>query len=93
MTLGMTVADLERRMGASELDEWVKFYGMEPFGPQRDNIHAGLVAATIANAYRKKGSRAITFEDFMLVDPAVHKKKKTKETIAWMKAVGKKRGN
>ena len=80
-------------MGASELDEWVEFWRMEPWGSHRDNIHAGLIAATVANAYRKKNARPVTFQDFMLLETVQHKKKKTKETIAWMKAVGKKRGN
>lgn len=82
-------------MGASELAEWVKFWKMEPWGAYRDNIHAGFIAATIANVNRKPNTKPITHEVFMLTDRSDYSKRKTKETLSWMKAVGKKvkRGN
>lgn len=86
----MTVGELELRMPASELAEWAEFYRSEPFGVQRDNIHAGLIAATIANVHRKKNAKPLTFEQFMLVDPTEHRRRKSKETLATMKALAKK---
>jgi chemotaxis receptor (MCP) glutamine deamidase CheD len=86
----MTVGELELRMSASELAEWVSFYQMEPFGVQRDNIHAGLIASTIANVHRKKNAKPLSFEHFMLVDATESRKRKSKETLAAMKALAKK---
>ena len=74
-------------MGASELQEWMTYWRMEPWGSYRDNIHAGLIASTIANVYRSKNRRPVSFEEFMLSDRDLYKKKKTKETLAWMKSV------
>lgn len=87
----MTVAELEQRMGASELAEWKAFWSTEPWGPYRDNIHSGLIAATLANIYRKKNTQALTFEDFMLTDPEEYKRRKTLETYKWMKSVAKRK--
>ena len=78
-------------MGSSELYEWMQFWQMEPWGPYRDNIHAGLIAATVANVYRKKNTQALTHEDFMLVDPAEHKRRQTQKTLNWMKAVARRK--
>lgn len=41
------------------------FFGVEPFGEVRGDIQAGIVAATFANANRKKGSKALNPADFM----------------------------
>jgi len=89
----MTVSELEQRMGASELSEWMLFWSTDPWGSYRDNIHAGLIAATLANIHRKKSAPAVSFTDFMLTDSDSHRKKKTNETIAWMRAVAKRRDN
>ena len=78
-------------MGSSELSEWMKFWSVEPWGPYRDNIHAGLIAATIANVYRKKNTPALTYEDFMLLDKEDHKKRETLKTLNWMKSVARRK--
>lgn len=41
------------------------FYNMEPFGPERDAIHTGIIASTIANVNPRKGANALSAEDFM----------------------------
>jgi len=38
---------------------------VDPFGEYRDDLRAGIVASTIANANRPKGKRAYKPEDFM----------------------------
>ena len=83
------MAEIEQ-MGSSELFEWYKYWQMEPWGSYRDNIHAGLIASTLANAFMSKGKR-VNYQDFMLVDRREHAKKKTTEFITWMKSVGKKK--
>lgn len=54
-------------MGAAEADQWVLFGREEPFGPMRDNIHAALIASTIANVNRSRSSPPIRVADFMLL--------------------------
>jgi len=54
-------------MSFNELRAWEAYYAAEPWGQARDNMHAGLIAAAISNPHRRKGSRAITYQDFMLV--------------------------
>lgn len=54
-------------MTASELDGWVDFYAIEPFGVLRDNLHAGILASIVANALRPKGRPSVAPSDFILV--------------------------
>ena len=89
----MTVGELESRMGSSELAEWVRFWQMDPWGAYRDNIHAGLIASTLANVYRRKNSPPITYQEFMLVDKSTQAKRRNREFLGWMSAVAKKAGN
>lgn len=51
-------------------------YRRDPWGTWRDNAHAAMVATLFANAFRGKDSRALTYEDFMLVDPETAEKRK-----------------
>lgn len=52
-------------MPARLFTEWMIFYNLEPFGEQRADLRAAIVAATIANANRGKNQRAYKVEDFM----------------------------
>ena len=60
------MAELERTLGAAELEEWIAFYESEPFGAYRDNMHAAMIAATIANGNRARGSEPVAPSQFML---------------------------
>ena len=62
----MTVAEIEMRMGAGELVEWMAYYALEPFGQERDNIHSAMVASVTANANRDPKRRPFKPDDFML---------------------------
>lgn len=62
--LKMTVAELLTRMSVKELNEWAVFFRLQPFGPIRDNFHAGIIASTAANLFNSKG-QALTPADFM----------------------------
>ena len=63
----MTVGELLDRISSRELSEWMAYYMLEPFGAERDNLHAGLVAAMVHNVNRdpKRGKPADP-KDFML---------------------------
>ena len=54
-------------MPVSLLYEWIAYFGIEPFGWQEDEYHAGLVASVIANTARNPKKRSKPFEpkDFM----------------------------
>ena len=53
-------------MSSREFSEWMQYAELEPFGPLRDNLHAGMVAATMANAWRDKKHKAVKPTDFLL---------------------------
>lgn len=60
----MTVREMLARIDSLELAEWMQFYGIDPFGTERDDLQAGIVACTVANANSGKG-RAFQPSDFM----------------------------
>ena len=60
----MTVKEMLARMDSTELAEWMAYYGLEPFGQEREALHAGIIAATVANANAGKG-KAYQPADFM----------------------------
>lgn len=43
----------------------MEYAKLEPFGEERADLRAGIVAATIANAHRRKGSKPFKPSDFM----------------------------
>ena len=61
------MGELLDRVSSAELTEWMVFYRMEPFGMERGDLQAGIVAATVANVNRdpKKQKRAWEPADFM----------------------------
>jgi len=54
-------------MSSSEFLEWQAFYSEEPFGESRGDLHAALVATTLANAHRNPEKRRKPFglDDFL----------------------------
>ena len=47
--------------------EWMKYYELEPFGQLRDNLHAGIISASIWQSNMEPGSRhRVTAADFIL---------------------------
>lgn len=63
----MTVAELLGRIGSRELSEWMAFDSLEPFGEERADLRAGIVAATVANVNRdpKKQRTPYAPQDFL----------------------------
>lgn len=62
MALGCTVRELLARCTGAELTEWLAYYSLEPFGEERADLRAGIVASTIARA---NGSKSAKPSDFM----------------------------
>jgi hypothetical protein len=66
--MGRTVAELQAAMSSREFTEWQAYFALEPFGEERADIRAALVASVIANVNRnpKKRSSPFAVKDFML---------------------------
>ena len=61
----MTVRQLETHIEASELQEWMAFFSIEPWGSVRDDYRAGVIAATLVNVNGgKKGKKPAQADDF-----------------------------
>lgn len=65
LSLGRTVAELERQLSAAELAEWLAYSIVEPFGQGRTDDGARGVMALLYNANRPAKSKALDASDFM----------------------------
>lgn len=65
---GIPVTEIEHTVAYRELQQWQQYWMQEPWGTWRDNAHAGLIAATIANAFRADKRQSFSMEDFFLLD-------------------------
>lgn len=63
----MTVAELLARISSRELSEWMAYAQLDPFGQERGDLQAGIVAATVANTARDTDKRRRPFraDEFM----------------------------
>lgn len=63
---GCSVKELLSRVGSKELSEWIAYYRLDPFGQERADMRAAVVASIIANVNRDKKQKPYTMMDFML---------------------------
>lgn len=68
-------------MGVNELAEWAAFYEMEPFGPRRDNLHAGMIAAEIVNSNGGRRGQAVSPVDYLIEEPEQAQARRTQNAI------------
>lgn len=63
----MTVEEMLDRMSHAEFLEWHDYYATEPFGEERGDLRAGIVASIIANVNRDPKKRKEPYQptDFM----------------------------
>jgi len=80
----MTVAELLRKLSASEFHDWSVYETLEPFGEWRADLRAGIVASTFASAHRRKGSRQPTPKDFM---PTFGEKTVRRQSVSEQRAI------
>jgi hypothetical protein len=54
-------------MSSTQFAEWAAYYQLEPWGPERGDLRAGIVASVIANTHRdaKRKIEPFTPQDFM----------------------------
>jgi hypothetical protein len=57
IALGMTVRELLQRMDSRELVDWIAYWQLEPWGEERADLRAGIVASAATNVWVKKGKR------------------------------------
>lgn len=92
LALGVVHPDrLGDMLTSQEFSEWIAYYNTEPFGPQVDDLRAGVVAATVANVARAKGSKAMKPQDFFasLQEDKTDQRMTISETIqAFARATG-----
>lgn len=53
-TLGMTVGELDERMGAAEFAEWLALLRVEPWGPYRADLTGAIGAWAVAAPWSKE---------------------------------------
>lgn len=63
----MSLAEAQARISAREFAEWMAYYTLEPWGQERADLRAGIIASTVANANRDAKKRRQPFkpQDFM----------------------------
>lgn len=61
----MTHAEMMARISSQEINEWMAFAQLEPFGADAGYLGHAIVASTVANANRGKGQKAMKIDDFM----------------------------
>jgi flagellar basal body rod protein FlgB len=78
---GRTVAEWQEVMSSEEFVDWQLYYQLNPFGTYRADLHAGIIASTIANVNAPKGRRYKS-KDFMPEFKSRHEEKRmTNEQI------------
>ena len=66
MALGrIDVDDMLAEISSAQFAEWLAYARLEPWGEERADLRAGIVASTIANVNRGKGQKAYNPQDFM----------------------------
>jgi hypothetical protein len=71
-------------MSGNDYANLIALYAIDPDGPERDNRHAAMQLAQVANLNRRKGSSSIAPHRFMLTqntDPATDKVKALRMAI------------
>jgi len=52
-------------ISSRKLSEWMAYYQIEPFGEERGDLRAAIIASTLANIWRGKNSKSYKPSDFM----------------------------
>ena len=65
-------------ISSRQFAEWMSWYANEPFGEQRADLRAAIVAAVMSNRWRGKSERPLKPLDFM---PFLKKRQQTPEEM------------
>lgn len=70
------------RLTSRELGEWIAYYRLEPWGEERADLRAGIVASTIANVHRNPKKQRQPYEAVQFMpDFAGERKQRKKERV------------
>lgn len=79
LALGLLHPDyLLNSLTSRQLAEWMAYYAVDPFGDQRGDLQAGIIAATVSNRWRGKNEAPAKPVDFM---PYIEKPQQSAEEI------------
>ena len=95
LALGKTISELQQTLTHSEFIDWCAFYQLEPWGENRADLRAGIIASTMTNLYASwVGSKTTTNPaDFMPTfephetRPTEERQLTDEELAAWADAV------
>lgn len=64
---------------------WQEYAELEPFGPQREDYRAGVIASTVVNASpaKKRGARPVKPTDFFPATPTARRRKPLTDPSEW----------
>ncbi|EXI86092.1 MAG: hypothetical protein AW12_02174 [Candidatus Accumulibacter sp. BA-94] len=68
LAMGRTLQELRAALSYAEFQEWCLYYQIEPWGEDRSDLRAGIVASTVANyagRTRAEGAEPVRPADFM----------------------------
>ncbi|ODN41047.1 phage tail assembly protein T [Piscirickettsia litoralis] len=66
MALGKTVNQLSQELTASEFNEWLAYYSIEPFGIEKEDYRNALIVSAVANGpLQRKDKKLFSADDFM----------------------------
>lgn len=63
----MSVKHCQRVVDSAEFVEWQAYDRLEPFGEDRADLRAGIIASTLANSTRRPSTPPYDPQDFMLL--------------------------
>jgi hypothetical protein len=67
----------------------MEYERLEPFGAQRDNYHAAMIATILANAYRDRKRPPVRLSEFMFVDPETAREADDMQTLESLRRLRK----
>lgn len=72
-------------MPASDHDLLIRYWGEEPWGPYRDNMHAAIIATEVRRTLTPKSK--VDFDAFMIAHPKRRERAKKKQLLETFKAL------
>ena len=76
--------ELEDRLGADELLEWMAFFELEPWGEERLEIMLAQICSLLANQWRGKGQRAARPQEFLPDYGGLRKRQRKPQSVSEM---------
>lgn len=68
---------------------WRRYWGEEPWGPWRDNMHMAILASTLLRPHLSSNSKGVEVDAFMLEPDHVRKKRNLAKTMMFMEAAAR----